>query len=321
MLNAEELDHAFVAALEKSWDERAIWPGCKDGYVPGVSADCYGQCLVGTLNAWVEHGGPANGYDLVPGIAHGPGLPENGVWHFQLEKTLPDGTRTPIDVTWHQFQEGVTFRPALPGDDLAGYIEIMRGSLMEDASLASRTGVILDNLRKNGVEDSGETGHSIAAFAQEYFFDTLIRHKYMATDIRPEDARDAGETLARLCDLRGKPLSNPLTAPFLLAAEETGKPPAAYAVVTYNQGVAELDLPFVEESAEGETRRRRMVEKFENLARDLGAVSAIVKAPAGEDADGFEHSGYEERFRYPMQPDANNNSQSKAIYYKDLRAQ
>ncbi|MFZ4541305.1 MAG: deoxyribose-phosphate aldolase [Rickettsiales bacterium] len=168
MLNAHALNPDFIAALKKSWDQHAIWPGCKNDYVHGVSPDCYGQCLAATLHAWIAHGGPEKGYHLIPGIAYGPDLRKAGMLHFQLVKIGADGTQVPIDVTWHQFQKDVVFKPASPQKDPAAFGRIMRESLMEDDSLAARVGILSDNLRRNGFEQK-ILPHDIVAFAQDYF--------------------------------------------------------------------------------------------------------------------------------------------------------
>lgn len=166
MINPQELDPHFLKALEQSWDERAIWPGCKDAQGKDTGPACYGQCLVGVLNAWVAHGGEKSGYHLVTGITYGPGLPEHGVWHFQLAKILPDSQPIPIDVTWHQFQEGCKFVAAVPGSD--HFNMIMQGSLLDDSSLKERVGIISANLALHGFEQK-MTSQEIVDYAKGYY--------------------------------------------------------------------------------------------------------------------------------------------------------
>ncbi len=43
MLNAQELDNNFVAALSQSWDKTAIWSGCKDTYKDGIAYPSFRQ--------------------------------------------------------------------------------------------------------------------------------------------------------------------------------------------------------------------------------------------------------------------------------------
>lgn len=183
MLNPQELNPGFVQALEQSWDERAIWPGCKSDYVPGTSPVCHGQCLAATLNAWLAHGGPDKGYHLIPGIAYGPGLPEQGVWHFQLAKMQPDGSRLPVDVTWHQFQEGCTFKPATFDSNPALFRTIMAGSLLKDDTLVGRVGVISDNLARHGFTPQ-KTPQEMVEFARRYFQQVIAQNSMQPTSLR-----------------------------------------------------------------------------------------------------------------------------------------
>jgi hypothetical protein len=165
MINAQELDPGFVTAIKKSWDERAIWPGCFDKYVRGVSADCFGQGLVSSLHAWLFHGGPEKGFHLVPGTAYGLGLPDEGLWHFWINKVLPDARKIPIYLASDQFHKGTTFKPASDPED---YSLIMCRSLFEDPTLLRRVSIISDNLARNGVAPALDP-HDLVAFAKEYF--------------------------------------------------------------------------------------------------------------------------------------------------------
>ncbi|MCD8562510.1 MAG: hypothetical protein LRY54_00185 [Alphaproteobacteria bacterium] len=142
MLNARLLKAEFVKALAASWDDRAIWPGCRDGYRPGISHPSYGQCLVGTLLAWQAHGGAEQGFDIVPGILKGRNMPPEGVWHFQLRKITADGTALPVDVSWDQVVEG-SFTSA---EDSVLFHRIVEASLIEDKTLVSRLAIIQNNL-------------------------------------------------------------------------------------------------------------------------------------------------------------------------------
>ncbi len=157
MLNGHELPQKFKTALSRSWDEAAIWPGCKDGYIPGESHPSYGQCLVGTL-ATLSY--CRQNYDTQFSLAAGEAIYPNGdsVWHFQLTHLMPNPqhrlTAVPIDVTWDQFPEGTTFQEASDWGNNANrdkLAEILIGSFWGDDTLVDRTQVIVNNLRDNGI--------------------------------------------------------------------------------------------------------------------------------------------------------------------------
>lgn len=319
MLNAQELDSGFVSALRRSWDERAIWPGCKDLYTRGTSPDCYGQCLVGTLHAWSFHGGEEKGFHLIPGVAYGPGLPETGVWHFQLGKAL-GGKIIPIDLTWHQFRPGVRFVPAPAENNSADFAMIMRGSLMKDASLVPRAAIIAENLDKNGIKS--EHPRAIVSAAQKYFLRRIVEAKQSsAISLYEPESKDwdrVGDALSDFTDKRGASNWNPLSFAFRAGAEETGRP-IAEAIATINQGEAELNLLFVEESQRGKRVGKAFVEEFEKIAKVMGSVSAIVKTPSWQGEGYYTRLGYQEFGRYPIHPNAENKPQFNIFYYKDLR--
>jgi GNAT superfamily N-acetyltransferase len=337
MLNAQELNSKFVAALETSWDERAMWRPGKHTYIRGVSPKCSLQCLVGTLNAWIAHGGPEKGFHLVPGIAYGPGLTDKGIWHFQLLKSIAGGKPIAVDLTWHQFAEGTVFRPATTKNDPDLFRLIMIGSLMQDASLVERVKVISDNLARNGIRRK-MSAHAIVAKAQEYFLQQILaanqkehldkifsgrpkNNTYVTTAITTsDDWGEIGGALTAFTDSKQSPTYNPLSVTFRLAAYETNDT-LARAVATFNQGEAELNLTFVKHRRRGRGYGKRLVKEFELLALQLGAISAIIKTPTCQGVGFYEQNGYEERMRIPIHPNAKDEPQFNVWYYKDLRPQ
>ncbi|MFA7277185.1 MAG: hypothetical protein WC043_10340 [Pseudobdellovibrionaceae bacterium] len=172
MIGARNLNTKFITALKNSWDEAAIWPGCKKDYRATISHPSFGQCLVGTLAAWEAHGGTEKRFTLCPGTAFGPLLPPEGVWHFRLKKDT--GRKLPLvmDLTWDQFENRAIFIPALTASEPELYTKILRSSLIEDESLPTRLDVIFTNLARHGIH--------IAATAQE-----TIEKAQIAHDITP----------------------------------------------------------------------------------------------------------------------------------------
>lgn len=169
MLNAGYLKQEFVQALEKSWSADAIWPGCKDGYAEGVSHPSYGQCLVGTLATWAAHGGPQEGFRIVPGVLMGDNIPDGGVWHFQLQYQEGLEEPVPVDVTWDQVENGV-FISAMEAGGAELYREIVQGSFPFDESLIPRLKVIIENIRAQGIHYE-PSAKSVAHRAYEHLFD------------------------------------------------------------------------------------------------------------------------------------------------------
>lgn len=321
MLNAHLLEPRFAKALGESWDERAIWPGCKDGFQANTSPSCYGQCLVGTLVTWIAHGGPDKGWSLVPGIAYGQDLPEKGVWHFQLAKSGPDTSSTPVDVTWQQFSKDVSFTAATASHHFHDFSRIMSGSLMEDASLVSRIKIISENLTRHGIS-LPLAPRAIAAAAQKHFIDQVIQsHRHAAIALYEPGSDDwerIGNKLSDFTDTQKAPAWNPLFIAFRIAAHETGKP-VAEAIMTINQGEAELNLLHVDEADRRQGLGRQLVSEFEKIARATGNLSAIIRTPSWQGQGYYEQLGYQQIATWPLHPDAQGRPRNSLVYYKDLR--
>jgi GNAT superfamily N-acetyltransferase len=192
---------------------------------------------------------------------------------------------------------------------------------MQDPSLVTRVGIIRENLIKNGVKIK-PSARQIVSAAQRYFLDEMLRAKQpRGIKVYVPTARDwnrLGDKLSDFTDSAGAPTWNPISFAFKSAAAEAGKP-VAEAIMTVNQGEAELNMLYVEKSRRGEGYGQEFVKEFEKMARALGAVSAIVKTPSWQGKGYYdEELGYEKAFQSRVHPDVNNQPQFNIWYHKDL---
>jgi GNAT superfamily N-acetyltransferase len=133
-----------------------------------------------------------------------------------------------------------------------------------------------------------------------------------------EDWGRVGDKLTAYTASKGAPPYAPLNFAFR-AVSEDGSEVYAEAIATYNQGEAELNLLYVEESERGKGIGAELVGAFEVSALGLGAVSAIIKTPTWQGEGYYERLGYHEQMRIPVLPDNQGRPQSNVTYYKDLR--